>query len=261
MNSQTPHQGLEGPAPGAPDFRYEMHDTVGSTNAMCFERAANGHQGNLWIRAGVQTAGKGRRGRSWASPAGNLFASLLLIDPAPLDRIGELPLISAVALAEAVDKAAGTFQLVSLKWPNDLLVEGAKLSGILLEAETLETGRLAAVMGFGVNCVSHPDPALYRATDLRSLGYQISADRLFEALAETLAAYLATWKQPDGFDRIRRQWLKRAAHLGQQITVKAGQEEITGIFDDLDARGHLVLKLQDGRKHTVYAGDVFLSGD
>lgn len=233
---------------------------MGSTNALCLERARIGHPGNLWIRADVQTKGRGRRGRAWDSPIGNLFASVLLMDPAPLERIGELPLLSAVALAEAVDKAAGTLHLVSLKWPNDLLVDGAKLSGILLEAETLENGRLAAVMGFGVNCVSHPDPALYRATDLRGLGYQVSADRLFEALSETLASYLATWKQPDGFDRIRRQWLKRAAHLGQQITVKAGQEEITGIFDDLDARGHLVLKLADGQKRTIYAGDVFLSG-
>ncbi len=189
-----------------------------------------------------------------------MFASVLLIDPAPMERIGELPLLSAVALAEAVDKAAGTHQLVSLKWPNDLLVDGAKLSGILLEAETLASGQLAAVMGFGVNCVSHPDPALYRATDLRSLGYQVSADRLFEALSETLASYLAIWQQPDGFDRIRKQWLKRAAHLGQQITVKAGQDEITGKFDDLDARGHLVLKEADGQKRTIYAGDVFLSG-
>jgi len=234
---------------------------VGSTNALCLERATAGHPGNLWIRADVQTAGRGRRGRSWASPSGNLFASVLLIDPAPTERIGELPLLSAVALAEAVDMAAGTFQLVSLKWPNDLLVDGAKLSGILLEAETLAGGGLAAVMGFGVNCVSHPDPALYRATDLRSLGFQVSADRLFEALAETLARYLDVWRQPDGFDRIRRQWLKRAAHVGQTITVRAGQDEFTGIFEDLDSRGHLVLRLGDGAKRTIYAGDVFLSGD
>ncbi|OJJ12165.1 biotin--[acetyl-CoA-carboxylase] ligase [Alphaproteobacteria bacterium AO1-B] len=260
MNSPAPHLETKGPAPGAPDFLYEAYETVGSTNALCLERAVSGHPGNLWIRAGIQTAGRGRRGRAWTSPQGNLFASVLLIDPSPLARIGELPLLSAVALAEAVDKAAGTLQLVSLKWPNDLLVDGAKLSGILLEAETLKDGRLAAVMGFGVNCVSHPDPALYRATDLRSLGYQVSADSLFAALAEALAKYLVIWHQPDGFDRIRRQWLKRAAHLGQMITVRAAQEEITGIFDDLDASGHLVLRLDNGQKRTVYAGDVFLSG-
>lgn len=250
----------ERPAPGVPDFLYEAHETVGSTNALCLERAAAGHAGKLWIRANVQTEGRGRRGRAWDSPNGNLFASLLLKDPAPQQRFGELPLLAAVALADAVDKAAGTLQLVSLKWPNDLLVNGAKLSGILLEAETLKDGQLAAVVGFGVNCVFHPEPALYRATDLRSLGYDVSADRLFETLCETVASYLAIWQQPDGFDQIRRQWLKRAAHLGQQITVRCGQEDVTGRFEDLDAQGHLVLKLENGRNRIIFAGDVFLSG-
>ncbi|MEP2707866.1 MAG: biotin--[acetyl-CoA-carboxylase] ligase [Roseibium sp.] len=252
--------GIEGPAPGAPDFRLEHLETVGSTSSTCFERAASGDPGHLWIRADVQTRGRGRRGRDWSSPTGNLFTSLLLIDPEPRGRIGELPLLAAVALADAVDKATGTLQLVSLKWPNDLLVEGAKLSGILLEAETLSDGRQAVVLGIGVNCVAHPPLALYDATDLRSLGYQVSAERMFEALATEVARYLTQWQRPDGFDGIRRSWLKRAAHLGKQITVKAGQETITGTFADLDARGHLVLKLDDGQTRTIYAGDVFLSG-
>ncbi|MCW1404500.1 biotin--[acetyl-CoA-carboxylase] ligase [Novosphingobium sp. MW5] len=174
-------KGLERPAPGAPDFRIEEHESVSSTNNLCFERARSGHAGGLWIRAQMQTEGRGRRGRDWQSPRGNLFASLLLIDPQPADRIGELPPVAAVALSEAVDKSAGTLQLVSLKWPNDLLVDGAKLSGILLEAETLGDGRQAVVIGFGVNCVSHPPLSLYEATDLRSLGFQVTAERLFDA--------------------------------------------------------------------------------
>lgn len=248
------------PAPGAPDFRFEAHESVGSTNSLCFERARDGNPGNLWIRSDIQTEGRGRRGRDWASPVGNLFASLLLVNPEPAARIGELPLAAAVALAEAVDKAAGTLQLVKLKWPNDLLVEGAKLSGILLEAETLNDGRQAVVLGFGVNCVSHPPLSLYQATDLRSLGFQVSVERLFEALTSTMADQLVQWQQPGGFETIRRAWLKRAAHLGNRITVKLGQEEITGIFADLDARGHLVLRQDDGRQRTIFAGDVFLPG-
>jgi len=247
------------PAPGAPDFRFEEHDSVGSTNSLCFERARAGDPGDLWIRAGRQTEGRGRRGRDWSSPEGNLFTSLLLVDPQPAERIGELPLVAAVALAQAVDKAAGTLQLVSLKWPNDLLVEGAKLSGILLEAETFGDGRQAVVIGFGVNCVSHPPLSLYRATDLRSLGFQVSAERLFECLTASMADQLARWRQPGGFETIRRAWLDRAAHLGKPVTVRTGREEITGIFADLDARGHLVLKQDDGRLQTLYAGDVFLS--
>jgi len=248
------------PAPGAPDSRIEEHATVGSTNSLCFERANLGDAGRLWIRAEEQTEGRGRRGRDWSSPGGNLFASLLLVDPQPADRIGELPLVAAVALAEAVDKAAGTLQLVQLKWPNDLLVDGAKLSGILLEAEALADGRQAIVLGFGVNCVSHPELSLYQATDLRSLGFQVGAERLFECLSATLAEKLALWAQPDGFETIRRGWLKRAAHLGKRITVRTAREELNGIFADLDARGHLVLRQDDGSQRILYAGDVFLPG-
>ncbi|MES0809091.1 biotin--[acetyl-CoA-carboxylase] ligase [Roseibium sp. SCPC15] len=253
------NRNLERPAPGASDFRYEEHESVGSTNTLCFDRARMGHAGHLWIRAGQQLEGRGRRGRDWSSPTGNLFASLLLIDPQPADRIGELPLAAAVALANAVDKAAGTLQLVDLKWPNDLLVDGAKLSGILLEAEVLDDGRQAVVIGFGVNCVSHPPLTLYQATDLRSLGFQVTAERLFEALAASMAEQLVHWCQPGGFQPIRKQWLKRAAHLGKEVKVKTAQGEISGMFADLDARGHLVLKQDDGRQRTIYAGDVFLS--
>ena len=251
----------ERPAPGAPDFFFEDHESVGSTNALCFERARGGHAGNLWIRAKEQTEGRGRRGREWSSPIGNMFASLLLVDQKPADRIGELPLVAAVALAEAVDKAAGTLHLVQLKWPNDLLVNGAKLSGILLEAEVLADGRQAVVIGFGVNCISHPPLSLYQATDLRSLGFQVTAERLFEELTSSFSAALGQWRDPGGFAAIRTNWLKRAAHLGKEITVKSAREEITGIFADLDARGHLVLKQDDGRVRTIYAGDVFFSGE
>lgn len=251
----------ECPAPGAPDFFFEYYESVGSTNALCFERARGGHAGNLWIRAKEQTEGRGRRGREWSSPLGNMFASLLLVDQKPADRIGELPLVAAVALAEAVDKAAGTLHLVQLKWPNDLLVNGAKLSGILLEAEVLADGRQAVVIGFGVNCISHPPLSLYQATDLRSLGFQVTVERLFEELTSSFSAELGRWRDPGGFAAIRTNWLKRAAHLGKEITVKSARKEITGIFADLDARGHLVLKQDDGRVRTIYAGDVFFSGE
>lgn len=214
----------------------------------------------MWIVAEEQTAGRGRRGRDWASNRGNLFASLLLSDPEPRDRIAELPLLAAVALAEAVDGAAGTHNLVSLKWPNDLLVEGAKLSGILLEAETTADGRRAVVLGFGVNCVSHPRTSLYPCIDLAALGYRVDAESLFYRLTGALQSWMNGWKQPDGFDAVRKTWLSRAAHLGQTITVRSAQEEFSGIFLDLNAQGHLVLGLEAGEEKTIFAGDVFLPG-
>ncbi|MTI45982.1 BirA family biotin operon repressor/biotin-[acetyl-CoA-carboxylase] ligase [Roseibium hamelinense] len=250
---------MTNPASQAPGLRIERHESAGSTNTLAFERARAGDPGNLWIRADRQTTGRGRLGRSWSSPKGNLSASLLLIDPQPRERIGELPLVAAVALADALDKAAGTFGLAKLKWPNDLLVDGAKLSGILLEAEHLSNGKTAVVLGIGVNCVAHPQDGLYPCTDLAALGYRVSADLLFDRLCEALKERLASWREPGGFSVIRRDWIARAAHKGQHITVK-GPRELTGRFLDLDERGYLVLELENGGKETIYAGDVFLPG-
>ncbi|WP_417680040.1 biotin--[acetyl-CoA-carboxylase] ligase [Roseibium sp.] len=246
------------PAPSAPGLRFEHHDTVGSTNTLAFERARAGDPGRLWISAGEQTQGRGRLGRDWASPRGNLFASHLLIDPGPANRLGELPLLAAVALAEAVDLETGAYHLAKLKWPNDLLIEGAKLSGILLEAETLPDKRLAVVLGFGVNCVSHPELSLYPSIDLTALGYRVTAEGLLAHLSTRLAHWLENWQKADGFLPVRAAWLARAAHLGQKITVRNASDEISGTFLDLNTQGHLVLRLDSGEPRTIYAGDVFL---
>lgn len=248
------------PAPTAPGFRIEWHESVGSTNTLAFERARCGDPGGLWIVAGEQTSGRGRRGRDWFSLKGNLFASLLLVDPAEHERLGELPLVAAVSLAEAVDAAAGTHKLAGLKWPNDLLVDEAKLSGILLEAETLTDGRLAVVLGFGVNCAAHPELSLYRSTDLASLGFRISAEDLHGHLARALGHWLGVWQRAGGFEAVRKAWLSRAVHLGKTITVRNGDREQTGTFLDLDNRGHLVLGLDNGTRQTIFAGDVFPQG-
>lgn len=177
-----------------------------------------------------------------------------------MERLGELPLLAAVALAEAVDKATGAHHLAKLKWPNDLLIDGAKLSGILLEAETLSDKRLAVVLGFGVNCVSHPQLSLYPSVDLTGLGYRVTAEGLLGHLSARLAEWLENWQKADGFLPVRAAWLARAAHLGQKITVRNASDEISGTFLDLNAQGHLVLGLDTGEQRTIFAGDVFLPG-
>ncbi|NBN62323.1 biotin--[acetyl-CoA-carboxylase] ligase [Pannonibacter tanglangensis] len=245
-----------GPVPQAPGFRFERHAALPSTNSAAMEAARAGQGDRLWVLADQQTAGRGRRGRSWSSPVGNLFASVLLIDPGPRARIGELPLVAAVALADAVDRAVGAFGLARLKWPNDLLVGEAKLSGILLEAEPLADGRLAVVCGFGVNCVTHPDPEHYAATDLAALGYRVEAEGMFACLAGSLAHWLDTWSR-SGFAPVRSAWLQRALRLGEEITVRLPAEELVGRFKDIDPRGQLVLALAGGQTRTISAGDVF----
>lgn len=242
-----------------PGLRVEWHQSVPSTSTLAFERAREGDPGRLWVVAQEQTSGRGRRGRPWTSSRGNLFASLLLVDPTPAERVGELPLLAAVALAQAVDSVTGSYQLAGLKWPNDLLVSGAKLSGILLEAETLPGGRKAVVLGIGVNCTSHPDIALYDSTDLGALGFRVEPERLFDALAVSIEHWMKTWEPDGGFDAVRREWDARAVHRGKDITVRNGEQEMTGTFLGLDAGGHLVLGLENGRRETIYAGDVFLN--
>lgn len=248
-----------GPEPiaSAPGYRRQHIDTVASTNLDAFAAARAGDPGRLWVTGAVQTQGRGRRGRAWVSERGNLYASLLLIEPGPRDRLGELPMVCAVALADAVEAATGAHGLVRLKWPNDLLVDGAKISGILLESEVLADGRLAVVCGFGVNCAHHPDPALYRAVDLAALGYRVAPDHLFDHLAAALERRLTTWAGGAGFGAIRRAWLDRAAGIGQTVTVRLADTTYEGVFRDIDEDGHLVLDHAGQGELRISAGDVF----
>ncbi|AXS40400.1 biotin--[acetyl-CoA-carboxylase] ligase [Breoghania sp. L-A4] len=241
----------------APRFRRLHLDTVGSTNINAFEAARGGDAGDLWITASMQEQGRGRRGRAWVSERGNLYASLLLIDPGPREKLGELPMVCAVALADAVEAATGSHGLVRLKWPNDLLVDDAKISGILLESETLGDGRCAVVCGFGVNCAHHPDPENYRATDLTELGFLIPPDHLFDRLASAMRARLAQWSKGAGFGAIRESWIARAARLGEHVTIRLGDTTYEGIFRTIDEDGRLVLTQGDGSERRISAGDLF----
>lgn len=161
------------------DFRHLALGDVGSTNSECMERAKAGNPGLLWVTAVRQTGGRGRRGRVWVSEAGNLYASLLLFDPAPAAVLGSLPLVVALALYRAIRaELPWAGDRLSIKWPNDVLFDGKKVSGILIEAEQLADGRQAVVIGCGVNVSHHPDNPLYPATSLAEVGGTTSAGAL-----------------------------------------------------------------------------------
>lgn len=231
-------------------------DAVGSTNAEAFERARQGAASGLWIVAGRQTAGRGRRGRIWTSEPGNLYSSLMLRDPIDEARLGELPLVVALAVHDAVASALPPFARadLTLKWPNDILYAGAKLCGILIEAAGTPEGRVV-VAGIGVNCAHHPDVALYRATDLAEAGYPTEPEAMFALLAAAMARRLAEWQAGD-FAFLRDAWLARAQGIGEAITVRLPAREVTGVFAGLDADGRLLLRL-DGGLEAISAGDVF----
>ena len=243
------------PTARAAGARLITHDTIGSTNTEALRLARDGERGPLWIVAKTQTAGRGRRGRTWVSEPGNLYASLLLTDPAPPERCPELSFVAALALHDAIGgRIPGLAARLVLKWPNDLLIDRNKFAGILVEGEAT-----AVAIGIGVNCVHHPDRTETPATDLASAGVRTSPDSLFAPLSGAMATRLAQWDRGAGFAAIRADWLARATGVGKPIRVKTGEAELSGQFDGIDETGRLVLRLADGTIQAVAAGDVFLT--
>jgi BirA family transcriptional regulator, biotin operon repressor / biotin---[acetyl-CoA-carboxylase] ligase len=242
-------------------WRLTELDETGSTNADVLAAAKSGDPGRLWIRAARQAQGKGRQGRHWISERGNLYCSLLLTNPAQdIAKLGTLPLAVACAVHGTLASLAGAGRHeFRIKWPNDILANGKKISGILLESLALEDGRMAVAIGIGINCAHHPDPALYEATNLTELGLETSPEALFPHLASTMAATLAAWNHGRGFPQIRAEWLRLARGLGDKITVNLPAGPLEGVFEDIDATGRLVLRLQNSEIRHISAGDVFFA--
>jgi BirA family transcriptional regulator, biotin operon repressor / biotin---[acetyl-CoA-carboxylase] ligase len=209
--------------------------------------------------ADAQTGGRGRHGRSWVSPIGNLYASLMLVDPSLLPRAPELGFVAGVALVRTLRDILGGDARLCLKWPNDIVHDGAKLAGILLESVSLGDGHFACVIGIGVNCRSHPQSLPYEATDLAEIGALLAApEDLFPRLSAEFADWLDVWANGQAFEPIREQWLSHAAGLGTLIKISNPQNDIEGVFRTIDGAGRLVLETLGGVV-AIEAGDVFLA--
>jgi BirA family biotin operon repressor/biotin-[acetyl-CoA-carboxylase] ligase len=229
-------------------------DTVGSTNAQALAYARAGEKGPLWITARAQTGGRGRRGRTWVSEPGNLFATLLLTDPAPAEQAPQLSFVAALATHDAIARLAPALAArLAFKWPNDVLCGGAKLAGILIEAEG--TRPLIVAVGIGVNCRHHPDGTDTAATDLAAQGAAVTAEQMFTALSGAMMVRLREWGA--GFGPIRTEWLRRAGAPGTPLRVRVGARDFTGRFETLDEAGRLLVRLADGTTETIAAGEVF----
>jgi BirA family transcriptional regulator, biotin operon repressor / biotin---[acetyl-CoA-carboxylase] ligase len=238
----------------AAGFRHLHLDIVASTNV---EALARGQDDRLWITAREQSAGRGRRGRAWASPAGNLYASLVLVDPAEPRRAADLCFVAALALSDAVVAAAPRAAAsMALKWPNDVLVNGAKLAGILVEGAHAGE-RFSAVIGCGVNIVSHPGGTPYPATHLSATDTTVNVEIFFAALSDSFAKRLELWQRGAGFAEIRKAWLARAAGIGRRIVVRLPSGDVDGTFESLDSEGALILIEDGGQRRAVSAGEIF----
>ncbi len=244
-----------------PDFRHIELGDVASTNIECMERAKAGDPGGLWITAVRQTGGRARRGRNWVSEPGNLYSSLLLIDPAPWEALASLPMAVTVAVHDAIASVLPTdaAEALRIKWPNDMLISGRKTSGILIEAEQLADGRRAVVIGCGVNVAHFPEAGLYPATCLADQGSATTPQELFARLVVSMDHTLNTWDQGRGLPAIRDAWIDRAQGIGDPVTVNLPERQIHGLFDGIDDEGRLMLAMPDGSRQMIASGDVFFS--
>ncbi|MHA3839795.1 biotin--[acetyl-CoA-carboxylase] ligase [Sphingomonas aestuarii] len=245
--------------------------------------AQQGATEGLWLRADRQTAGRGRQGRLWESPLGNLYASTLVRLRPGDPQAATLALVAAVALDETVRVFAPDLSLpfvssevekrelgarerfstsletnggggrLSIKWPNDLLIEGAKLTGILLERSAD-----AVVIGMGVNLAHHPEALDRPTTCLAAYGVTVAPEPFLETLAEIFARWLSRWRN-EGLAPVRARWIERAHPKGTALSARTGDGTIIdGLFDGLDDNGALILRLAGGGRHVMHAGDVFL---
>ena len=259
--------------PKARDAGYRLvgYQTIGSTNAEALAAAAAGDPGGIWFAALQQTAGRGRRGREWHSPPGNLAASLMIVPDATPERIATLGFVAGVALnaglsailpggmvrigIDGADGADGRSR-IALKWPNDVLADGAKLAGILLEASKTPDGRTAIIVGIGVNVVAAPEGVPYPATSLTALGVERTAEQVFEAMSDAWVDAFGLWDDGRGVSAVLDRWRHSAAGIGAPVAVNQDGVVRRGIFETIDSSGRLIIRDDDGTRFPITAGDV-----
>ncbi|WP_417483724.1 biotin--[acetyl-CoA-carboxylase] ligase [Maricaulis salignorans] len=236
--------------------RIEWLEETGSTNADARERAMAGERGPVWIAAQRQTAGRGRRGRDWHSLDGNLFTSGLYVFDRPPGQAAQLSFIAALAVAAVCDAALGDAGRTRLKWPNDVLVDGRKVAGILLESGAAPGGGLWLAIGIGINLVAAPGDTERPAISLGQVGGPLDRDAALAVLAEAFDREFQSWMR-NGFGGVRDHWLARAHGLGERCLVRLANETLEGSFGDLGPDGALRLDLASGQHRYISAGEVF----
>lgn len=243
----------------AADAPVVVFDEIDSTVLEARRRAERGELGPVWLIARRQTAGRGRRGRAWASLEGNLLAThLFWVDRTP-GEIALLGFAAGVAIAEAIDASVGR-DCARLKWPNDVLIEGAKIAGILIDSGALPSGGYWAALAFGVNLAAAPGNLDQPTTSLRNLlPPDVAAPEPLAFLAR-LRPVLEGWAARttgEGFGPLRQAWLARAHGLGREIRVTQGETSLQGRMLGISDAGELELEA-DGARRSIAAGDVML---
>jgi BirA family biotin operon repressor/biotin-[acetyl-CoA-carboxylase] ligase len=234
-------------------FTVWHHNTIGSTNDEARRLAAEGAPHGTVVHADEQTAGRGRLAHTWFSPPGNLYVSILLRTGQPAARTTELSFVAALAVADTVEALLPRQTRTMLKWPNDVLVSGAKIAGILLEQ--VED---ATIIGIGLNVLAAPSNAAYKATTIAASGGIASVDGARDLLLDRLGRHVSIWRD-QGFAPIRQAWLERSYPIGAAIRASSAGHVVAGNFAGLDLDGALLLDTPQGQQRIV-AGDVVPTG-
>ncbi len=246
-----------------PAYRLLSFDEIDSTNSEARRQALAGAEDGTLIWALRQTKGRGRQARSWSSPPGNLYISLVLRPDCSASQAAQLSFVAALALYDAIGSLLPPAVECHLKWPNDVLVGERKIAGILLESQLSAQGGLEwLILGIGLNVGRHPQEARVEATSLQDEGSDRSVDVVIalEAVARHFLTWVNRWLE-DGFEPIRSTWLQRAFGLGKKIDVRLPKETLTGVFLGLDEDGALILQLPMGEERRISAGDVYFQND
>lgn len=243
-----------------PPYRLLALDSVASTMDEARRLAEEGAEEGTLVWAREQRGGRGRLGRNWYSPRGNLSFTLILRPDCPAIEAAQISFLAAVALGEAIGTVSPPVE-VTYKWPNDVLLQGSKVAGILLESRAASEERLAyLLLGCGVNVAHFPQDPELKATSMHFEGVpkSVTPEELLEAFSRHFLSRVSRWVE-DGFEPIRRAWLRHAAGLGEEILVRLPHEVLKGRFRDLDQEGYLLLEMADGEERRISSGEVFLT--
>jgi BirA family biotin operon repressor/biotin-[acetyl-CoA-carboxylase] ligase len=236
----------------------ELLDEVDSTNNEAHRRAAAGTRGPIWIATRRQTAGKGRSGRTWVEASrGNVAATLLFVPGCAPARLPELSLVAGVATFDVVAECLGGSEAgqAELKWPNDVLIDGAKVSGILIESGNY-SAETVSLIGIGINVATAPNVTDRAVTHLAAHGCTRDAGAVLDLLVARTEHWLSIWSADDGFAAIRSAWGERAIPIGRPLEIKTNEGPVAGAFAGLDTDGALLMDLPAAGRRRFTFGDV-----
>lgn len=232
------------------NFIINHYQELESTNSLALQMIKNNSiHHNQIILADLQNSGRGRMGRNWASPQGNLYFSLVLKSQKSINQISQISFLAAVSAGLAIAEF-GDEKKINYKWPNDILIDGKKTVGILLEKDAD-----FVVVGIGVNINSHPEQTSYPAYNLENSGFVVDKETLLKKFLDHFSDLYQKW-QNFGFVPIRNLWLSKAYNLGKEINVNLPNESLKGVFKNLDADGNLILQIGD-KARIIASGEVF----